>query len=214
MALLTKEEFCELTGIEKRSIPTYVKRGKIILSGELIDQEIPQNQEFIKHRLDKFADKIQKKTPEVKQYNNVSPNYSNIKAPEYKPPTEQKQSGSIYSLEVEHKQLLIQKTAEEIEKLKLHNAKAAGESIPTDMVIVVFAQFSKSITTSFKNSVENILTELAHKQGISDNILAQYKGLLIREINSGVDRAVNESQHQISNIVNEYIVKREQGEKE
>lgn len=215
MALLTKDEFCALTGIEKRSITTYVSRGKIILSGELIDQEIPQNQEFIKYRQDKFSDKIVKKPDAVKQYTDVSPNYSKIKSPEYKPPSDDGGSKvSIYNLDVQQKMLSIEKTAEEIEKLRLHNAKASGESIPTELVTVVFAQFSKSITTSFKNSVENILTELMHKSGISDNILAQYKGILINEINSGVDRAVNESQHQIKNIVSEYAVKREQGEKE
>lgn len=215
MALLTKDEFCELTGIEKRSITTYVGRGKIILSGELIDQDIPQNKEFIKYRQDKFSDKIGKKPTEpVKQYNDVSPNYSKIKPPDYKPAQENDAKISIYNLDVQQKILLIEKTTEEIEKLRLHNAKASGESIPTELVTVVFAQFSKSITTSFKNSVENILTELMHKLGVADNILAQYKGILINEINAGVDRAVNESQHQIKNIVNDYSVKREQGEKE
>lgn len=218
MALHTREDFCELTGIKSREVSTYISRGKIVLSGELFDDTIPQNAEFIKKRAEIMSKKkgIEQTPPETKpEYKNVSPNYANLKTPKYVPPAPGTEDKTPI-IELERAKLILQniKTTEEIEKLRLHNAKASGESIPTELVKVIFAQHSKSVITSFHNGAENLLIEISKKLGMDRSVLAEFKGVLVKIINDAVDKSITESKKQIGNVVKEYAVKREQGEKE
>lgn len=218
MSLLTKKEFCVLTGLKPRQISIYVGRGKIFLSGDLIDESVQQNAEFIKQRAELMANKVPTgtiNTKTTKEHKLVSPNYANIKVPKHKAHTDSHgEKTPLVELERIQKGLTIEKTIEEVEKLRLHNAKAAGESIPIDVVKVVVAQLAKGFITSFQNGSENFLIEISKKVGMDRVMLADSKGKLFKTINESINKAVDESKKQISDIVKEYAIKKEPGEKE
>jgi hypothetical protein len=217
MALYKREDFCKLIGLQSRELSTYIKRGKVFLSGELIDDAITQNAEFMQKRAEILLKKNGGTAPPVttEVHNQVSPNYQNIKHHQFKevpPPAGDKTP----IVELERTKLILGniKTTEEIEKIRLHNAKAAGESIPIDVVKVVVAQLAKGFITSFQNSSENFLIEISKKVGMDRVMLADSKGLLFKNINEAINKAVDESKKQITDIVKEYAIKKEQGERE
>lgn len=217
MALYKREDFCALTGLQSRELSTYIKRGKVFLSGDLIDDAITQNAEFMQKRAALLLKKNGGDPAVVKttHHDDVSPNYKNIKAHKFSdvPPAPGDKTPIV---ELERTKLILGniKTTEEIEKIRLHNAKAAGESIPIDTVKVVVAQLAKGFITAFQNSSENFLIEISKKVGMDRVVLADSKGLLFKNINDAINKAVDESKKQITDIVKEYAVKKEPGEKE
>ena len=96
----------------------------------------------------------------------------------------------------------------------LKEEKMIGASIPTELVKMVFAQHSKSITSAFHTGADNFLMEISKTKGLNRNELAEMRGALILIINKAVDKSIEESKKSISNIVQEFSVKKEVGEKE
>lgn len=213
MALHTKKKFCELVGIATKDLSNYIKRGKVVLSGELIDDEIKENVEFIKKRAElKVKEVIEKSSPANHEHKAASPNYEKIKTYIHENRTEPSDL-SIVELEKIKKTLDIDKITEEIEILKKKNEKLAGESIPTDLVKMLFAQYSKSVATSFHTAADNFLMEISKKHDIDREEMAKLRGELIKKINEANHKSIEDSQKMISNIVSEFTAKKQQGEK-
>lgn len=214
MPLHTKPDFCTLTGIKPKDLSIYVKRGKVVLSGDLVDDTIKENIDFIKKRAARMVESVSEKTTSVTEdHKNVSPNYSSIKTYIHENRHEAPALG-IVELEKIKKVLDIDKITEEIEILRKKNEKLAGESIPTDLVKVVFAQHSKSIATSFHVAADNFLMDISKKHDIDRVELAKLRGILIKKINEAIDKSIEDSKKQIYNIVVQYSDKKQQGEKE
>lgn len=225
MALHSREDFCTLCGITSRELSTYISRGHAVPSGNVFDDTIPQNDEFIKKRAEIIKKKKAKETesssntkavkPPIKTHHLGSPNYTKIKQHQHtEPSTEDIEKIPLVELERRQKVLYIEKTAEEIEKLKLHNAKASGESIPSELVKGVVSVLAKSFITSFHNGAESLLITMSKKMDIDRVQLAEFKGELLKIINESIHKTVDDSKRQISNIVQEYAIQRGPGEKE
>lgn len=211
MALLTKSEFSELCGRKSNWLSTYIGRGEVVATGNLINDTLDLNKHFLsKHR----------KTPEIEQ----------VKETVAKPVTEkrndsikqgdlfEKQTGSEavvpFSVsETKLKFLDTQKREEEIAKLKLDNQKKRGEVIPSELIKPVFLRHNQSITTEFKNATDEILRSFSKRKSLSVNEEAELKGELIEIINSSMIKATNLTVSSIDNIINEYALKKGIGER-
>lgn len=213
MAFHSKKEFAELCGMVTNALSVYIKRGKVIMSGEFVDGELLQNKEFLKKWSEKNGVKqpvaidinpdIKTKEPKIdkpKRINNESDDG-------YTSP------GSLYALDKEKKTLDIEKTAEEIQLLKVKNEKARAVVVPTELVKALFSQHTKSILVEFSNSVDNIITKIAKKKALSNNEVAEIRKELIEEINIAVDKSIDESKKNIKNLMNEYSEKKGVGER-
>ncbi len=63
MAIISKKEFADLCGMNTRALAVYIKRGKVVVDGEWIDSELPQNALLIQKRSTKKVIHDSKKPP-------------------------------------------------------------------------------------------------------------------------------------------------------
>lgn len=226
MAFLSKKEFSDLCGIPTNALAVYVKRKKVVLSGEFVDDTLPKNKAFLKKKSvakkrKSVATDSKPKTESKKQNSNnlpknPAPNLPVYKKdpPEPKPQITDPEPDSTFLLEQE--KLTLQNTqlerANEIAQIKIE--KLRGDVIPTDIVKNTFMQHFKSITTSFHQGADNVLIKIAQKYDLSRQEVANYRGELISIINDCVKDAVEESKKSIQNIVNEYSQVKGVGERE
>lgn len=218
MALYKRKEFAEKCGVKKAYLTTYIGRGKVILTGKMIDDSIPENAYFMKVRTDKIAVEGEKGEPKGPKKPSKILTEAEVqdtegsKAEESMKDEEEKRN--MYNLGLEKKKLDIEKVKEDIEIAKLKREKLSGELIPTDLVKIIFATHSKSITTGFHQGVENILSQIAKQAGLDREQIAKIRGNLIDIINKGIKTAGTTSRKDLANVVAEYSQKRERGEKE
>ncbi len=214
MALLTKKEFSERCGIPTNALSVYVKRKKVQLTGELIDDTLDINKAFIVKMVAKMNRGAAKKAEkpivlEVKEAKNITENEETTQ-------NEPLKDGDIPTYEASErllKHLDTLKRAEEIEKLRLDLSKKRGEVVPSELIKPVLLQHNMVITTEFKNGAEDIIRVFSKKRGLSVNEAAEMRGELIRIINDSITRATGGSKKSIEAIVNEFTEKRGVGER-
>lgn len=220
MALLTKKEFSERCGIKPNDLGTYVKRKKIVLSGDYVDDSILQNKEFLKKRLEKNlkSDPEKEKLPvetkekviknEFKDPVFEKPEVPNVENPETSPDEQ-----TYLGLEKKKKALDIEKISEEIEILKVKKDKLHGIVIPTEIVKALFSQHTKSILVEFSNSVDKIITKIAKRKSLNNTEVSEIRKELIDEINVAVDKSIDETKKSLKNVITEFSEKKGKGER-
>lgn len=205
MAFLSKKEFADKCGKTKSWLSVFIPRGKVVLSGEFIDDAIEPNKSFLKKW-------------EVKklEHDTVEP-APVITAPEVNttiPKIKKTGSSASYDeLEKRLKGLDADKREKEIEKLELQIAKLNGESIPTELAKMVMVQQSKSYIVFLKQTHENMITEIAAAAGLSSKATADLRIKNTALINKMVADVQAESKKMITNIVKTYSDTRGKGER-
>lgn len=209
MAKYNQTEFASLCGIKKNELSVQISRGKVVVESGLIDEDHVVNNAFKIRWQDKRGIK---NAP-------VVPQPQHKRAPvdqEGKPAMDDipdEPGGNLRSLELQQKKLDVFKRAEEIKNLKVRNEKLTGVVIPTEMVRILFAQHSKSITTTFVQGCDNLLSVLQQTKEFSQVEVAELRRQLKQIVNEAVNKAVDNSKKQIGNIVTEYSDRRGQGER-
>jgi hypothetical protein len=201
-----------MCGLSAGNLSNYIKRGKVILTGELIDDTKPENIDF----LQKFADrKLEKSNESEINTGEIVDKHSNNTKKE--PVVRQKttpegETEGGYSLDRKLKAQELKKKEAETRLLNLKEEKIRGEHIPTELIRSIIILQSQSFVTAFKNGMEDFITIMAKAKGMNVNEVAEARGELIRVINSTANKAVDLAKKGIDNIVGEYAVKREVGE--
>jgi hypothetical protein len=202
MSLHKRKDFERIAGINSAFLTTYIKRGKIIVNEDgYIDDSVRENAEFLYSRIGESTEKHAVITEPVKK---TQASQVVLKA-DYR---------SKFDLETSKKALDIEKTAEEIEILKIKKQKLQGEVIPTELVKVIFKQHSASITTSFKNGIENLILELSKSKNMTRTEVAEIRFRMTDIINDAVTESIGMSKKMIKNIIAEYSEKKDVGERE
>ena len=106
------------------------------------------------------------------------------------------------------------KVKEDIEIAKLKREKMSGELIPTDLVKVLFASHFKSVTTTFHQAIENLISTISKRNNLDREQVAKIRGELTKIINDAIESSLSLSGKELGNIVDEYSHKRGKGEKE
>lgn len=215
MPRFSKKEFIALAFINHQILGTAIRRGKIIPNNNNeIDTSLQINQDFLEKYVAKHKGKaVEEKIKEVEKKTIPTPKAPIPKADDVKPrnlsPADEeieKVAIAKYNLDRIKKELEIdiQEQTIKINKIKLD--KLNGVVIPTELVMVIFAQHSKSTTTAFHQAAENFVVEMASSYGVNKTDTAKMRGVLKDIINKGIKSSLEESKKQIDNIVDDYAV--------
>ncbi len=218
MALYTKKDFAGLCGVKTNYLAVLIKRGNIVLTGELIDESIDLNFSFLKKKREEVLSKDKdpaapieiKKAPQIKL-----PEVTD--AEKWESVTFGKKSAGnlgTYELDKQLKFADLEKKEVDTRIALLKEEKLLGSSIPTDMVKSVFANLSKSFVSAFKDGADGFIIEISKQKNLTAVETAKIKGALIDIINQSSLKAVSESRKNLQSIINEYSNKKEVGEHE
>ena len=225
MALYPKSHFASLCGLTVGNLGNYIKRGKVIMSGDYIDDSIPDNKSFLENRLAKIQAKNEDNqivNPASAVVSITEPDIPNVQDPERKPisiPNTKSSARDATPSGKSRNQLEIEKKALEIEKLKvdtrlqeLKEEKIRGEVIPISLVKGIIMNLSQSILTSHKDADEYLLIRISKEAKLSGDQLAMLRGEMIKSLNEAVEKAIKASQRNIKNLMDEFSIKKEVGE--
>lgn len=211
MALYTRKEFYEKCGVSKGYLNVNIARGKIVLTGKLIDDAIPANAYFMEKRQEQ---KVEKKVERALQKPPKPVSEADVEDIDQALEDVDPDVQTAYNLGLEKKRLDNAKAEEDLALARMKKEKMAGDLIPTDLVLLIFASHFKSVTTSFHQAAENLITTFAKQNNLNRDAIAKMRGNLIKVINKAVKEGVDSSKREVRNLVSEYSQKRGRGEKE
>lgn len=117
---------------------------------------------------------------------------------------EKRPGGEMYSLEREKKSIDIERARQELELSELKKQKIRGEVIPTAIVRTAFAQLFGAFSSSFKQEIENLIVEWTQIMHLNRNQQADLRKRLVKILNQGIDKGVEEAKTNIDNVVMEF----------
>lgn len=224
MALYSQTDFAELCGVSSAYLSVNKKRGKIVLSGNYVDDKIEPNVSFLKKCQDKINARAQSETELIevsediigKEYERIFPKAPNVKSPTLikraKPNVQSPKHN--YTFEIDNEKKLVDtensRLLQKIRVAKLNQVE--GATIPTDMVGNLIATHFRNFTTSFKNAMDNSLTRWS--KHFTPEEMIDAKKHIIAEINKAVDRAIAETSKGLQEIITISSNKKEVGERE
>ena len=213
MGLIRPTDFAQLCNKSDAYISMNVKRGKIITESGMILDDHPVNVSFKekclnpKPKKEKSKPKKENPSPEIKIHLQEEKNGN--------PQTELFDSNIPSYTESNQKLRYLDtlKREKEIEKLEIEIAKKNGELVPTELVSILMAQFSKSMLNAFQNAGENLLMAVGHKKKLSLEESSELKYELVVIINQAMDEAVADSKKGLKNVISEYSEKKGVGQR-
>lgn len=216
MPKYTKKEWAALCGMNTGNLSNYAVRGQVIYTGDLIDDQLPVNADFLKRRADLLKTKPASTVQDPKTDNTqaaVSEQPSErIHRPNPIPP--KADARNKYALEAEKKFYEIENAKVQNDILHEKLLKLRGESIPTDMVTMLFAEQTRNMTDTFKNTLEKHLSQWAKASGIGRDEVAKYRKEITRSINDANKNALAQTKKGLRKIINETSNKKDVGERE
>ena len=204
MSLHTRTQFYKLCGVTRGYLNMYIKRKKVIVRRKLIDDAVPENAYFLQNCLSRKSDNGEIEKPEKL----ISPMSDELVKDALRKQVNGNSSGSKFDMEIEIKELEIIKKKEDIEIAKIKRAKMAGEVIPTELVLLIFASHFKSVTTSFHQAAEVLITTIAKQNNLDRKQIARIRGELIEVVNKAVSEGLKSSKKEMKHLVNEYSLRR------
>ncbi|MBL4810402.1 MAG: hypothetical protein JKY43_10155 [Phycisphaerales bacterium] len=191
MPYYTQSEFAKLIGKSNAFVSTYIRRGKIIKSGKVIDSSVRENSDMMK----KFGvgDNVPASKKKSKEIVIEKPkrNKTITSAPIISPPVEN--NGGQYQLDLDKKEAELEFKLVSTRIKLIEESKLRGELIPVDLVSELIATMSRSIVTSYKDSMDLFLIEINHRAKISDKFAAELKGEMTSLINKAHDNAIDKA---------------------
>lgn len=215
--IYTKSDFAKQCGMKTGNLTVYVSRGKVILNenGE-VDDSLEINSDFLAHRTGKKSVK-QAAPPPDKRLRMIRPDPGIPEPPDTEetedddmPPPSDDSAQGLYKQKLKAD---IDKKHREIALLKLREEKLTGEIVPIDQVKTLFAQHSKAGAVVVKNTIDNILTRIAQMAGLNVNQIAELRGVALQEINTGINKSVEETRKRVNVLQMQHSEKREVGER-
>jgi hypothetical protein len=230
MALHEKKDWAKLAGMPvstpaevKRScstIATYITRGKLIASGKYIDDQLPENRDWLLKRIGSAAPIIDKTTAinyedEIKKtvsekIDRQLPEKNNRKEPKVKDPNRSATNGFLLDLELKQKD--IEKRTEEVEILKIKKDKMRGQYIEYDIVLSLMVNHSESIKSVWEASFDDFITKFAAMNSLTREQLTELKREFIKTANTATERFVSNSKKVLRKISNQLSEEKGVGE--
>ena len=204
MPYYSQSEFAKLIGKSNAYVSTYIRRGKILKSGDVIDSTVQENIDIMK-KLGVHVDAINgatskrlKKTPTVtKKPQKIEKETSKIVVLDPQP---SENSGGQYQLDLDKKEAELEFKQVQTRIKLIEEARLRGELIPVDLVSEMISKLSRSIITSYKDSMDKFLIEVNHRKKMSDKHSAELKGIMVDQINQAHDNAITEAIKELKNV--------------
>lgn len=212
MALFKQPEFARECGISMAYLSMNKKRGKVTLTGELIDTGIQKNADFMQKCKDtaakralKSESKQDKPAKESKKKEKPAPDPKVLEA-------QKERHDALYSLDKEKKTIDIQKARRESELLEMRKRKLNGELIPTELIKSLIIQHSENIKNAYSDASENLIVIISQRKGMTSTEIAELRKEFTRIVNRAVDGAVDTTKKTFKNIVSTYSQNRGVGQ--
>lgn len=216
MALLSRKEFAEACFIDHRSLAVYITRKKVVLSGDKIDTDVDDNKYF----LEKRREYAKKKNPSAVVEAESDLNNRVIEQQKQEPQAQfefpKEYDGTLSeNFQLDSKMKRAAADTAEIQRDILHakRMKMLGESIPTTLVKDLLLQHTKSIISAFKNAGETLIIKISKVKSLSLEETATLRADLIEITNVAAEEATQQSKNSVSQIVEDYSMSREVGER-
>ena len=222
MSFHPRKQFADMTGLTPGNLSNYITRGKVILSGDFIDDTIPVNIEFIKRRKELMLNKKTKRKPPAKTKTQKpdNPSKPNIQAPAVNLEAVDIPGADDFKDVGEDPSLQTQKTEADIERIKtvtelnrMRIAKQEGELLPTELMLPIIKQMAIGLTSAFKNAAETLIIEISHKKKLTADESADLRKRLTYVINSSVNDGVDEAKMNTDRIVTDFSKSRTAGQR-
>lgn len=198
MALHTKKEFAALCGITTSNLTTYASRGKIELTGDMVDDTKKINVDFLNYRLQLQKDKETEKhhgsqriQSEIDLFS-ASNTVKNIPEDPDESDAPLQRKKSLADLE---------KKLVDIKKAELEYLILKGKHVPTELVRELFRELGQSFQTSYKDGADALLTEISHRKKLAPDEHATLKGQLTNLINQAHKKAIATAQREVEALV-------------
>lgn len=218
MALHPKADFAKLCGLSTGNLTNYIKRGKVILSGDQIDDSVPENRDFVLKRKGMAPPEPEKKLHMIKpdpgppEAQDIGPEDEDSDDNGDDGLTDDDGSESSYALNKKKLKKQIEKLDVDTRLQELKEEKMRGELIPVDLVRNLFRAHTQSIVTSMKDGIEELLINFSVEARLKGDQLATLRGKMVGILNNGVDKSVIISQRNMRSIVDQVKVKKDVGE--
>lgn len=190
MAKYSKKEFAGLCKQATNYLSVQIKRGKVIVENDEIDDQHPINKSYLEKiygRLD-FVPKSTANTPVKPETPNPSTS-QHLTDDEIKKALELCGGMDYPTLERIYKFLQGEKLKSDIEKNKIDLEKKRGEVIPVGPVENLVFQYKQYVLTQMKIGFEKSLIEIGHKYSITSEDLAAYRGNNTKILNDAIAAA-------------------------
>lgn len=213
MALHSKKDFAALCGMSTKALAVYInpKRGKVIMSGDYIDDSHPVNKDFLEKRKGSAE-------PPAPKLNMMRPDPGLIDIPNTGDEDDDSGIGedgegeSGYHLDRKLLKKKIGKLEVDTRLQELKEEKMRGDLIPVDLVKNLFRAHTQSIVTSMKDGIEELLISFSVEARLKGEQLAGLRGKMVVILNNGVDKSVIITQKNMRSIVDQVKIKKDVGE--
>lgn len=205
MPFFSQTDFAKMIGKSNAFVSTYIKRGKIIKSGDVIDTKVQQNIDILmKYGVDVVSingvvsnqpgkeRNVKVEKPQPIQQNEKE---RRIVAPEPPPNT-----GGQYQLDLDKKEAELEFKLVQTRIKLIEEAKLRGELVPVDEVSKLISMLSRSIIISYKESMDKFLIELSHRTKLTAKHSAEMKGQMIKLMNEAHDNAIDQAIKDLKSI--------------
>lgn len=198
MATFSKKEFAAKCGMPTNKLSVYIKRQKVVTTGEGIDDSLPQNQAF----LAKHGGKVLKAAKPDRK--------AKGKEKQDEVPAEVRKS---FGLDLDRKVVEIDRAQLGKQLLQAKIDRIRGDMIPFAVMKSAVDQHFRDCTIHFGQGIQNLLTEVAHKAKLNINQKAELHTAMQKIVNDSVNRAIDATISTLRNIQKEESMKRDVGEK-
>lgn len=211
MTLLSKKEFARLCGMTTGNISNYAVRGKVVYTGEEINDEIEPNKSFLQKRM---ASRPQQpdpepETPEKKVKEKKAKPAKAPRAPVDKKPNE---SGEMYREDLRRKRVM-NETAEIDKQLAMKKLmRLDGQFVKVDQVRGIMKQLGTSYSRQFWNLANLFIVEFGKKHSLTSVQGAEIKKFFLDGINRHIHKAAEDAKRELRKISAETAEKKGVGE--
>jgi len=198
MALHTKKEFAQLCGITTSNLTTYASRGKVELTGDMVDDTKKINVDFLNYRLQLQKDKETEKQIKSQKVQKEIDLFSSSK-PADPTPTHTEE----FDTPLARKKAMadLDKKLVDTKKAELEYLILKGKHVPTELVRDLFSELGKSFQTTYKDGADALLTEISHRKKLKPDEHATLKGQLTNLINQAHKKAIATAAREVEALV-------------
>lgn len=199
MARYSRKEFCELTGVTHAYLSMNIKRGKVILTGNEIDDAVPENKMFLDARRLVSAPAIPEPVAAPKDKK------------EFSVPDAPRTGNSLVEIKTKAQ---IAKYKEEITLLQEKRKKLNEEIIPREFVVHLIVALAEGSKGAWMRATESLITQFAAANQMTREETVHWRRELTGIINEAIKDGVTEAKKNLRRLASEYAGKKGRGERD
>lgn len=197
MTLLSKKEFASKCGITTKALAIYARpdRGKVVYSGEMVDDSIEPNKSFL-------AYKAQKGSSGLTEVSSGTLSKTNDMDVTIEPKT-------LFDVKTLHQITELQR------KISLYDAriqKLTEEVIPRENAAFLIKNYSAGITDVWTTATERFLVQKAVSLNLSREEIIEHKKYINEIVNEAVKEGADRANRNILKMARALAGKKERGE--